>query len=174
VDNVEMIGGEARAPDILPVYDPAPLDAFMADLGPESAGVRTDLFEAFLDESTNRFVALVTAHQDAKGEVLVGIAHALRSASAALGLIALSLTAADIEIAFRKAPETVNVALESTRLINEFQRATVAISALLIADRPKPPVPVGFPGTVPTVLLVEDDPVSQRACAAVLKSSATT
>jgi CheY-like chemotaxis protein len=170
MDNVEVAGAEVLLdlPGALPVYDPAPLDAFVADLGEEGAGIRVDLFEAFLDESTNRFVALVTAHTDAKGEVLVSIAHALRSASAALGLIALSTTAADIEIALRTAPQQVNVALESTRLINEFQRATVAIGALLVADRPKRSVPLKLPGTVPTILVVEDDPVSQRACAAVL------
>jgi CheY-like chemotaxis protein len=156
-------------PAINPVYDPGPLDAFIADLGDEGVGVRAGLFEAFLDQSTSRFIPLLAADNDAKREVLASLAHAMRSSSAALGLTALSTAAADIEVALRTTPELVNVPRESTRLLNEFQRASVVVGALLTAARSAPKlVPDFFPGAIPTVLLVEDDVVSQRACAAVL------
>jgi CheY-like chemotaxis protein len=154
--------------DILAVYDPAALDEFIADLGEDGEGVKEGLFAAFLDDSTNRFVDLVTAPSDAKGDVLGAIAHALRSASATLGLLALSAASAEIETAVRATPRVIDISLASSRLLNEFQRATVAIGGLLAADRRQGWDTVAYPGPLPTVLLVEDDPVSQKACSAVL------
>jgi CheY-like chemotaxis protein len=109
------------------VYDSAPLDALIADLGADGQAVRKDLIDTYLDHSTEQLTALTAAGHDATGEALAFVAHALRSASAALGLLALSAAAGDVETALRTRPEHVDVSSEADRLIAEHHRAITAL-----------------------------------------------
>lgn len=113
------------------VYDPAPLDALVADLGPERAPIRWELIETFLDGADDRIVAVGVAIHDDDGKALAFIAHSMKSASASLGLLELSEAADRIESAFRDGPDEMNVALEAVGLIARHNRATVALRAVL-------------------------------------------
>jgi two-component system, sensor histidine kinase and response regulator len=113
------------------VYDPAPLDALVAYLGENGEAVRLDLIETYLHDVDNRLTALTTASHDANGEALAFTAHALKSASAELGLFALSSAAKSIETAFRTAPQHFDVASEAARLMGECHRATTALRATI-------------------------------------------
>jgi PAS domain S-box-containing protein len=120
------------APPICPhdgpvVYDPAALDALTADLGAESGRIRHDLIQTFLDSGSTRLADLIEAGHDGNGEALASTAHTLKSASAALGLIALSSAADTFESAFRTAPAHLDLAFEATKLIDEYHRATAAL-----------------------------------------------
>jgi signal transduction histidine kinase/ActR/RegA family two-component response regulator/HPt (histidine-containing phosphotransfer) domain-containing protein len=109
------------------VYDSAPLDALIADLGADGQAVRKDLIDTYLDHSSDQLAALMAAGHDANGEALAFVAHALRSASAALGLLALSAAAGDVEAALRTRPQHVDVSSEAARLIAEHHRAITAL-----------------------------------------------
>jgi HPt (histidine-containing phosphotransfer) domain-containing protein len=109
------------------VYDPAPLNELIVDLGPESGPIRQELIEAFLDGADDRVAAIGLAAPSDDGKALAFSAHAMKSASASLGLVALSEAAGRIESAYRDAPETMDVAFEAIRLIAHHNRATAAL-----------------------------------------------
>jgi HPt (histidine-containing phosphotransfer) domain-containing protein len=113
------------------VYDPAALDALVAELGPDRAEIRWELIETFLDGADDRIVAIgVAAHSD-DGRALAFIVHAMKSASASLGLSELSEAADRIESGFRDGPEEMDVGIEAAGLIAHHNRATVALRVVL-------------------------------------------
>ncbi len=113
------------------VYDPGPLDALVSDLGPEGGPVRREIIETFLDGAADRVVAIGLAAHDDDGRALAFSAHAMRSSSAALGLLALSEAAGRIESAFRDTPEGMDVAFEAVSLVAHHNRATAALRVVL-------------------------------------------
>lgn len=124
----------ARGGGNVPVYDPGLLDALVADLGDEGDAVRRDLLETYLSAGEHTLAAITDAGRDADGEALAFAAHALKSASAILGLLALSIAAADIEATLRTAPENLDIALAAAQLVAEHHRATAALGEALEAD----------------------------------------
>jgi CheY-like chemotaxis protein len=113
------------------VYDPTPLDALVADLGPERGPIRWELIETFLEGADDWVVAIGEAVHDDDGKALAFVAHSMKSASASLGLLELSEAADRIESAFRDGPDEMDVALEAVALIARHNRATVALRVVL-------------------------------------------
>ncbi len=130
------------------VYDPAPLEVLVADLGAEGDEVRRDLIQTFLAESERSLAAIVMAGADADGDALCFAAHALKAASGTMGLLALVSAAQSIEDRFRAAPKQMDVGFESEQLVAEYRRATAALRGALAADPGRrdfsgPPPPPG-------------------------------
>jgi CheY-like chemotaxis protein len=121
-----------------PVYDPGLLDALVADLGVEGETVRKDLIETYLAEGEHTVAALTEAGRNADGDALAFTAHALKSASATLGLTALSIAAAAIETTLQTAPEQMDVALAAAELVAEHLRGAAALGEVLEADPGRP------------------------------------
>ena len=118
----------------LAIYDPAPLDTLMADLGRGGGDLRRDLIKDFVDGDDQRCAAITAAGHDTTGLALAFIAHGLKSAGATLGLQALSNTAVRIEFEFRTAPEQVDVAVETSELIAKCLQASAALRIVLRAE----------------------------------------
>jgi CheY-like chemotaxis protein len=113
------------------VYDSAPLDALVAYLGEKGEAIRLNLIETYLHDVDNRLVAITVASDETNGNALAFTAHALKSASAELGLFALSGAAESIETAFRTAPQHFDVTTEASRLTRECHRAATALRATI-------------------------------------------
>ncbi len=103
------------------VYDPAPLEALVADLGADGDEVRRGLIEIFLTDSEHTLAAIAAAGRDADGEALSFAAHALKAASGTMGLLTLANTAQAIDDRFRAVPEQMDIRAESHELIAEYQ-----------------------------------------------------
>jgi len=131
------------------VYDPTLLDALAADLGAGGEEVRRDLIETYLSQDENTVRAITAAGRDGDGEALAFTAHALKAASAILGLLALSGEATDIEAACRTAAAPIDISLAAAGLVTECHRATAALRGALQADpgRPIPAEPPPAPVT---------------------------
>jgi CheY-like chemotaxis protein/HPt (histidine-containing phosphotransfer) domain-containing protein len=116
------------------VYDPAPLDALMDDLGEDGWEMRQGLFETFISESSTTLANLGARDDDTSGETLKLVAHKLKAASATLGLLALTTAASDVEDALLSAPQSVDVDFEAARLGTELYRATSTLHSLLATE----------------------------------------
>jgi CheY-like chemotaxis protein/HPt (histidine-containing phosphotransfer) domain-containing protein len=115
-DNV--VGGASGAQ----VFDSEVLDALLADLGGD-ADLRTDLIESFIFDATTRSEAIVTAGESADFDALVFQAHALQSASATLGLLALAELAREIEGSPTAPSDGLSIASQALRLVAECRKA---------------------------------------------------
>lgn len=113
------------------IYDPEVLSALLADLGGEP-DLRTDLIESFILDIGARSDAIVVAGQKADFDGLVFQAHAIRSASATLGLLALAKLAREIEESERERSDNDSIALRASHLVAEARKATQAVSRELI------------------------------------------
>jgi len=117
-----------------PVYDPTVLVALAADMGAEGEEVRRDLIETYLSQDEHTVRAITVAGHDGDGEALAFTAHALKAASATLGLLALSGAATDIDAACRTAAAPVDIALAAAGLVAECRRAAAALRGALQAE----------------------------------------
>ncbi len=97
------------------VYDHAILESLVSDLGGDEA-VRDELITSFVLDADERVAAILTAGDGGDLAALGFQAHALKSASATLGLLALSEVAADIESTAGRAPLEVDVGEQASRL----------------------------------------------------------
>jgi CheY-like chemotaxis protein/HPt (histidine-containing phosphotransfer) domain-containing protein len=116
--------------DEIPVWDPATLDALVADLGTEGRAVLEDLIGTFLDSESGRLATIAKAVDEDSPEALAFVAHALKSASAILGLLALSSAASNLEIAFQTATDSFDVVIEAKKLVAACDRATAALRSV--------------------------------------------
>ncbi len=126
------------------VYDPTVLDALAADLGAEGEEVRRDLIGTYLAQDERTVRAITAAGRDGDGEALAFTAHALKAASATLGLLALSGAASDIDAACRTAPAPIDISLAAAGLVAECHRAAATLRGALQAD-PGPEIPAEPP-----------------------------
>lgn len=116
------------------VYDPGPLDSLIADLGAAGSQLRIELIETFLRDGEPTIAAIAAAGHDTTGIALAFISHELKSASARLGLQALSGTVSRIEAALRNAAVSTDVAIESAELIGQYLLASEALRRLLTEE----------------------------------------
>jgi CheY-like chemotaxis protein len=114
------------------VFDSAVLDVLLADLGGD-ADLRTDLIESFILDATARSDAIVAAGELADFDGLVFQAHALKSASATLGLLALAELAREIEESSETSSDGFSIASQSSRLVAECRKAIEILESDLIA-----------------------------------------
>lgn len=121
------------ATSVPPVYDAAVLESLLADLGAEGS-LRTELIESFIDDGQERMTALVTAGDTDDLDALAFEAHAIKSASATIGLLALSDVAREIEAAAGARPGEVDVGSQALRLAAECHRALDALHSALLAE----------------------------------------
>jgi CheY-like chemotaxis protein len=121
--------GPSPTVDGFPIFDPAVLDSLARDLGDAGDEVREDLIETFLTTSEERLDWIAAAGRDMDGPALAACAHAIKSASASIGLLTLSNTAASIQTALQTLPECLDVAFEATKLTAEYDRAIQALRA---------------------------------------------
>jgi CheY-like chemotaxis protein len=126
-------GPPADAAVAAAVYDAHVLESLLLDLGGDGA-MGADLIEWFILDCGKRLTAIVAAGHAADPEALAFQAHAIRSASATIGLLALSEVAGEIESAAKAAPAEVDVAWAASLLAAECHRATKALNANLPAD----------------------------------------
>jgi HPt (histidine-containing phosphotransfer) domain-containing protein len=110
----------------LPAYDSATNNALIADLGADGTSMWRGLVDSFLRDGS-RLMAITAAADDCNAEALVFAAHALKSSSATLGLLALSSSADQLEMAFQVAPESFDVVGEAVKLVTQYRRATEAL-----------------------------------------------
>jgi CheY-like chemotaxis protein/HPt (histidine-containing phosphotransfer) domain-containing protein len=127
------VGPDSASAAAVPVYDSASRDALIAELGSEGRAIWRDLVDFFLHDGS-RLAEICAAAQGHNAQALVFTAHALKSASATLGLRALSMTADELEIAFRTAPENFDVTLEATKLVAAHRRAVSALRSARKAE----------------------------------------
>jgi CheY-like chemotaxis protein len=91
-------------------FDPTVLEQLVDELCATGTRLREDLIETYLLGDGRRLADLATAGRMADGATLAFVAHELRSASASLGLLALSAAAGRIDDTFRDAPTDLDVA----------------------------------------------------------------
>jgi HPt (histidine-containing phosphotransfer) domain-containing protein len=118
-----------------PVYNAATLDEFAAELGEGGDLIRQDLIRTFLDYGAKQMDALRSSGPS-EPKVLAFSAHALKSSSASLGLLALAATATEIETAMRTMAADVDVVEEASRLVAEYHLAAEALSEVLADGTP--------------------------------------
>jgi CheY-like chemotaxis protein len=125
-DNLSGTDSEAE------VFDSQVLDALLADLGGD-ADLRTDLIESFILDATARTDAIVNAGESADFDGLVFQAHALKSASATLGLLLLAELAREIEESIEASSDGFLIASQASRLVAECRRAIEVLGSDQIA-----------------------------------------
>jgi HPt (histidine-containing phosphotransfer) domain-containing protein len=113
-------------PRALAVYDPAISDTLIAELGADGKATWRDLVDSFIQDGS-RLAAIRVAADVRNAEDLAFAAHALKSASATLGLLALSRAASQLEAEFQATPESFDVSGEAMKLLTEYHRATEAL-----------------------------------------------
>ena len=113
------------------IFDPGVLDSLVRDLG-DDADVRTDLIESFILDMGARTDAMVVAGQMADLDGLMFQAHAIKSASATLGLLALAKLAREIEDSPRELSDSDSIAVRASQLVAECRKATQRIGRELI------------------------------------------
>jgi CheY-like chemotaxis protein len=111
------------------VYDSEILDALLVDLGGDGV-MRIDLIESFILDAEVRSGAIVAAGETADFNELVFQAHAIKSASATIGLLALAELARELEEL--EVTSDVDVTSQASRLVAECWKATEALHAELI------------------------------------------
>jgi CheY-like chemotaxis protein len=121
-------------PENLPVYDAAPMDALVDELGEEGRRIQQDLIETYLSEGPKTLAAVAEAGLDASGQGLIFVAHRLKAASATLGLLSLAFAARNIEAALEASPQCIDVRDGATRLTAELHRAMSALHLILGAE----------------------------------------
>lgn len=104
------------------IFDSEVLDALLADLGGD-ADLRTDLIESFILDTTARSETIVAAGKAADFDGLVFQAHALKSASATLGLLALAALAREIEESSTASADGSSIASQASCLVAECRKA---------------------------------------------------
>jgi CheY-like chemotaxis protein/HPt (histidine-containing phosphotransfer) domain-containing protein len=114
------------------VYDAAVLESLLTDLAAEGS-VRTEIIESFIHDCQERLTAVERASHATDLEALGFEAHAIKSASAMIGLLALSDVARGVETTAKAAADGVDVASEATRLAAECVLAIDALKATLLA-----------------------------------------
>jgi HPt (histidine-containing phosphotransfer) domain-containing protein len=100
----------------------------LADLGAEGS-VRTELIESFIHDCEERLRSVVTAGEADDLAALAFEAHAIKSASAMIGLLALSDVAREIESMAKTTPGEVDVSGQASSLVAECRRAIDALRA---------------------------------------------
>jgi HPt (histidine-containing phosphotransfer) domain-containing protein len=113
------------------VYDARVLESLLVDLGGDAA-MGTELIESFIVDAQERLMATVGAGKASDLGALSFQAHALKSASATIGLLALSGAASQIEAAADVAPDEVDVCRQASLLAAECERAIEALNAVLV------------------------------------------
>jgi CheY-like chemotaxis protein len=126
-------GGPPGEP-VTVVYDPAVLDSLLAELDVDGS-VRTDLIESFILDCEERSTALIAAGDAADLGALAFEAHAIKSASATMGLLALSEVAREIVVASRATASEVDIGSQALRLACECENAIGALKAALLTER---------------------------------------
>ena len=86
--------------DLAPVLDQSVLDELRESVGDDDAFI-ADLVATYLGESADHLAAMDAAAAAGDAAAIVRPAHTLKSSSAALGAMRLSVIARDIEIAGR-------------------------------------------------------------------------
>jgi CheY-like chemotaxis protein len=117
-----------------PILDLDVLDNLIASLefsDEEGQRIRRELISDFLHDSDKRLMAIEEADRANSAEALASTAHAIKSASATLGLICLSNVSADIETLYLTAPEFFDVRFEATVLIATYRRTIHALRLVL-------------------------------------------
>ncbi len=117
-----------------PVYDPGVLDALIAELGGDGVAVRRDLIESYLLDVADRLPVIAAAGRHSDLEALVFQAHALKSASAMIGLVALSGIAETIESGAETAPDAVDTAGQAALLVVACNRAVESLRRALVPE----------------------------------------
>jgi CheY-like chemotaxis protein len=147
-DVPEVDKGEPRRDPVIqigsvqddPILDLDVLDRLIASLelsDEEGQRMRRELLTDFLQDSDERLVAIEEADRANSAEALASTAHAMKSASATLGLICLYNVSSDIENLYLTAPELFEVRFEATVLIATYRRTIEAIRLVLeIASDP--------------------------------------
>jgi CheY-like chemotaxis protein len=113
------------------VFDSGILDALVADLGGDGAVMRRDLIESYLLDVEERLTMIAAAGDDSDLAALAFQAHALKSASAMIGLIALSEVANDVESLAQTVPAEVDTGDEATRLATSCSQAMESLRSVL-------------------------------------------
>jgi CheY-like chemotaxis protein len=121
--SAEPLNPRAGKPE---VFNSSVRDTLIADLGTDGKAMWRDLVDSYIKDGS-RLAAISVAADDQNAEALAFAAHALQSASAMLGLLALSTAAGQLETAFRTAPESFDVTLEARKLVTAHHLATRAL-----------------------------------------------
>jgi CheY-like chemotaxis protein/HPt (histidine-containing phosphotransfer) domain-containing protein len=109
------------------VYDDRVLEMLLDDLDGDEA-MRADLIESFILDSQKRLAAIVVAGNTGDLEALAFQAHAIKSASATIGLLALSEVTHWIEAEVRTRPDEVDVGLQASLVVTEYGKAIRALT----------------------------------------------
>jgi CheY-like chemotaxis protein len=126
-----VLDGDGHGPPATPepaaaVYDADVFESLLADLGGDET-MRREIADSFLFDVHERLTAIATAGDAGDLGALAFQAHAIKSASATLGLRALSEAANSIEA--MASADGVDVGEQAARLVLECGRATDALSA---------------------------------------------
>jgi len=107
--------------------------ARLRELDPEGRlGVLSRVLTAF-ENSVQRMVTQLEAQPNTgDAQLVAGLAHTLKSSSASVGALSLSLACADVEAKLRKG-DTSAMHLDISRLISEGRAALLAVGAILRA-----------------------------------------
>ncbi len=116
---------------------PEPLDpqalARLRELDPDGRqGVLQRVLVAFETSLARMIVQLQSQAEAGNAEVVAGIAHTLKSSSASVGALALSLACAEVEQRLRSG-QTADLSHDIQRLIELAQRAQRSVAAILQA-----------------------------------------
>ena len=96
-------------------------------IGLDMPEVLVDLIDTYVTESQALVDNLVAAHQVDDNDAMVRPAHSLKSSSASVGALRLSVLCADLEAHLRGAPTEMDVDRQVTLIVNEFGLVTTAL-----------------------------------------------
>jgi CheY-like chemotaxis protein len=123
---------EVPPAEVTLAFDRGALDSLTADLGAEGVSIRNDLIETYLSDSQDRITSITSAARDGDLAAVAFQAHALKSASATLGLYALARESDSIERRIGESVEAVSLA----QLGEEYRRSVQLLGAVLEEDQP--------------------------------------
>ena len=110
------------------VFDVQVLESLLADLGAEES-VGAELIESFIHDCKERLISVVAAGETGDLGALAFEAHAIKSASATIGLMALSDLARGIEAMAKATSGDVDASSQASLLAAECHRAIDVLNA---------------------------------------------
>jgi two-component system, sensor histidine kinase and response regulator len=111
------------------ILDATVFESLMLDLGADRA-LRADLIGTSIVDIRERQAEIARAGDTSNLGALAFQAHALKSASATFGLVALTVVASGIEAAARAIPEEIDVGLQASLLVAECAEAIEAFECM--------------------------------------------
>lgn len=113
-----------------PLFDPAAIEKLRAVAGDQGTSFVAEMAQLFLDEATKSLADLKKGFDQGEWKQVTRIAHSLKSSSATLGLMRLSVACRALELDTRSGASSPGTGALTAELLEQFEQAKPALKSL--------------------------------------------